>query len=187
LLTVLIGIGLSAASGFRIFIPFLIISIASLTGNLTLADSFSWIGTYPALITFSLASLLEIGAYYIPWIDNLLDSIASPAAVAAGIILMGSVVVGMSPMLKWALTIIAGGGTAATIQAFTGVTRMTSSTTTGGIGNPVVSTAELGGSAVLSLLAIFIPIAAAGIVIILLIWAGRILLRKFRKPAGQKK
>jgi len=72
LLTILMGIGLSAASGFRIFIPFLVISIASLTGNLTLVDSFSWIGTYPALITFGMATVLEIAGYYIPWVDNIL-------------------------------------------------------------------------------------------------------------------
>ncbi len=179
LLTVLMGLGLSAASGFRIFIPFLIISIASISGNLTLAESFSWIGTVPALITFSIATIFEIGAYYIPWIDNILDTIASPVAVIAGIILMASVVLGMSPLLKWTLAIIAGGGVAATIQTLTGSTRIASTATTGGLGNPVLSSVELGSSATLAAIAIFIPIAAAVIVLLLVAWTIKILVKRF--------
>ena len=177
-LTILMGIGLSAASGFRIFVPFLIISIASLSGNLTLADSFSWIGTVPALITFSIAAILEITGYYIPWVDNILDTIASPAAVIAGIILMASVVLGMSPLFKWALSIIAGGGIAAAIQTSTGVTRVTSTATTAGLGNPVLSSVELGSSVILGITAVFIPVAAAIVVVLLLIWAVKILMKR---------
>ncbi len=179
LLTILMGIGLSAASGFRIFIPFLVISIASLTGNLTLVDSFSWIGTYPALITFGMATVLEIAGYYIPWVDNILDTIASPVAVIAGIILMASVVTGISPLMKWTLAIIAGGGVAGIIQALTGVTRITSSITTGGLGNPGVSTVESGSSLTLSAMAIFIPVITGIIVIALLIWATKTLVNRF--------
>ena len=160
ILSILMGIGLSAASGFRIFIPFLVLSIASYTGNISLADSFSWIGTLPALVTFGAATLIEIAGFYIPWIDNLLDTIASPAAVVAGIILTASVVTGMSPLLTWSLAIIAGGGIAGTIQALTGLTRATSSLTTGGLGNPAVSTVESGSSLTLSAIALFIPLIA---------------------------
>jgi Domain of unknown function (DUF4126) len=179
LLTILMGIGLSAASGFRIFIPFLVISIASISGNLTLADPFSWIGTVPALITFSIATILEIAGYYIPWVDNILDTIASPAAVIAGIILMASVVLGMSPLLKWTLAIIAGGGIAATIQALTGVTRLTSTTTTAGLGNPVLSSIELGSSVTLAAIAVFIPVIAGIVVLALLVWAVKTLIKRF--------
>lgn len=178
-LSILMGLGLSAASGFRIFIPFLIISIASLTGNLTLADSFNWIGTYPALFTFGAATILEIAGYYIPWVDNILDTIASPAAVIAGIILMASVVLGMSPLLKWTLAIIAGGGVAGTIQTLTGVTRLTSTVTTGGLGNPVVSTVESGSALTLAIIAIFIPVIAVVIVVALLYWAVKVLKNRF--------
>lgn len=175
------GIALSAASGFRIFVPFLIVSIASLTGNLTLSDSFSWIGTLPALITFSVATLFEITGYFIPWVDNLLDTIASPVAVIAGIILTASVVLDISPLLKWVLAIIGGGGAAAAIQAFTGITRAASTASTGGLGNPLVSSMELGGSASLALAAIFIPLIAGIAVILLLVWAVRSLLKKYRR------
>lgn len=183
ILTILMGIGLSAASGFRIFVPFLIISIASLSGYLTLSEPFTWIGTVPALITFSVATIFEIAAYYIPWVDNILDTIASPVAIIAGIILVASVVSGMSPLLKWTLAIVAGGGIAGTIQTLTGVTRIASTTTTGGLGNPVVSSAELGGSVVLAAISVLVPLIAGIIVLILLVWAIRTLKKKFKtKP-----
>lgn len=173
------GLGLSAASGFRVFIPFLIVSIASITGNLTLSESFSWIGTFPALITFSIATIFEIAGYYIPWVDNILDTIASPAAVIAGVILMVSVVTGMSPLLKWTLAIITGGGIAGTIQVITGLTRAASSATTGGFANPAFSTVESGSSLTLSAMAIFIPLIAGVIVIVLFVWALKVSFRRF--------
>lgn len=171
--SILLGIGLSAATGFRIFIPFLVASIASMTGFLPLSESFEWIGTYPALIAFGAATILEIGAYYIPWFDNLLDTIATPAAFIAGGVLMVAVVSGLPPLVKWSLAIIAGSGAAGIVQTGTSVTRLTSTTTTGGIGNPVVSTVEAGSSFGLSTLAIFLPIIAGLTAFLLLFWFGK--------------
>ena len=107
-----------------------------------------------ALAAFSIATLFEVAAYYIPWVDNLLDTIAVPAATVAGTIVMASAVSEMSPFLKWGLAVIVGGGVAGTIQGFTSITRIASTATTGGLGNPVVSTVEAGGSVVMSILAI---------------------------------
>jgi len=171
--SILLGIGLSAATGFRIFVPFLVASIASIAGILPLSESFEWIGTYPALIAFGAATILEIGAYYIPWFDNMLDTIATPAAFIAGAILMVAVVSGLPPLAKWGLAIIAGSGAAGIVQTGTSFTRLTSTTTTGGVGNPVVSTVEAGSSFGLSIIAILIPIIAGVITIFLLLWLGK--------------
>jgi hypothetical protein len=182
LLSICLGIGLSAACGFRIFVPLLVMSAASLTGDLTLASGFEWIGTYPALGTFIVASFLEIAAYYIPWVDNMLDSVAVPAATVAGTVVMASSVSDMSPFLQWALAVIVGGGTAGTIQGFTTITRLASTVTTGGLGNPLVSTVEAGGAVAMSVLAITLPLLAACAVIGLLYFAlKKIIVRFFRK------
>ena len=173
ILSLIIGIGLSASVGFRIFIPFLVLSIFSLLGFVNLSSGFDWIGTYPALITFGFASLVEIVAYFFPWFDNLLDTIAGPASIIAGALVMGSVLADFSPLLKWSLAIIAGGGLAGTIQHSTGLLRLTSSTTTGGIANPVLSTTEAGASFSLSTLAIFLPVVAFLLVLLLIIWVVR--------------
>ena len=184
LTSVLLGIGLSAATGFRIFVPFFVASIASLTGYLPLSSSFEWIGTYPALILFGVATIIEIAAYYIPWLDNLLDSIATPAAFIAGAILMVAVVSGLPPLAKWALAIIAGSGAAGIVQTGTTLTRAASTATTGGLANPIVSTVEAGSSFVLSLLAIFIPVLAGLITIILLLWLSKKVIKKFNRKSS---
>jgi hypothetical protein len=183
LLSVLVGVGLSAACGFRVFIPLLAISIASFSGHLTLASGFRWMGTYAALLAFAIATVLEIAGYYIPWVDHLLDLAASPAAVIAGIVAMASSVAGPSPFLRWSLAIIAGGGIAATVQMLTGLTRLTSSSTTAGLGNPFVSTAEAAGATVFSAMALIIPIVCAIILTIFLVlayWPGHAMLRRIR-------
>src|SRR5438552_4573140 len=156
-LSACLGIGLSAACGFRIFVPLLVMSIAALSGHLTLAHGFEWIGSYPALIAFSVASCLEIAGYYVPWVDNLLDTIASPAAVVAGTLVTASLATDMSPFLKWTLAVIAGGGATGLVQGATVVMRGASTAGTGGLANPILATAELGGSLITSLLSLIAP------------------------------
>lgn len=166
-LSILVGVGLAAACGFRIFVPFFVVSVAAMSGHLELAPGFDWMGTHYALIAFAAATLLEVVAYYVPWLDNLLDTMATPAAVVAGIVITASVVGDLSPFLRWTLAAIAGGGTAAAVQAATVTLRGTSSVTTGGLANPIVSTGELGGSAVVATLAVVLPIVAIALVIIM--------------------
>ncbi len=157
LLSVALGIGLSAACGMRVFAPFTVMSAAALLGQLGLSDGFAWIGTYEALVLFSVATLLEIASYYVPWVDNLLDAIATPAAVLAGAIATASVVTDLSPMMRWTLAIIAGGGTAGIIQLGTTWVRGLSSVATGGLGNFVLSTGEWMGALTMAILALLFP------------------------------
>lgn len=180
LLSVLLGIGLSAACGFRIFVPFLLVGIAARTGHLTLGPTFLWMAATPALIAFAVATVVEIAAYYIPWLDHVLDVLATPAAIVAGMVMTASVVTGLDPMLKWTLALIAGGGIAGTVQALTVGTRKVSLLTTGGLANPVVSTVELLGSVFLTLLAIALPLLAFAVVAWALFFGVRHLLRLMR-------
>jgi hypothetical protein len=115
--SIALGISLSAACGFRVFVPFLVMSIAALAGTLPLSDGFAWVGTVPALVVFASATLVEVAAYYIPWVDNLLDTIATPLALVAGTVASASVLTDVSPVLQWTLAILAGGGSAGLIQA----------------------------------------------------------------------
>lgn len=192
-----VGIGLSAACGFRVFVPLFVMSMASLAGHLTLSPGFEWIGTYPAVVAFAVATCLEVAGYYVPWIDNLLDTIATPAAIIAGIIVMASTVSGMSPFLKWALAIIAGGGMAGAVQVAAGMARGASTVATAGLGNPLVATMELGGAIALSALAIVLPVLAGMVVLGMLCFGGKKLYEERRgdstdvqetekSPAGAK-
>ena len=158
LLGLFVGIGLSAACGFRIFVPLLGMSIASMTGHIQLSAGFDWIGTWPALIAFSAATTLEVGAYYVPWVDHLLDAVATPTAIVAGTLVTASMVGDISPFLKWSLAAIAGGGVAGTVQLGTVATRGASLVATGGGGNFVVSTMELASSVLMTIFAIVVPV-----------------------------
>jgi len=181
LLAICLGIGLSAACGFRVFVPLLVMSIASLSGHLTLAPGFQWIGTYPALLTFSVATILEVGGYYIPWLDHLLDTMATPAAIIAGTVITAAMVHDTSPFLKWTLAVIAGGGAAGLVQGTTVLARGASTATTGGLGNPFLATIELGGALFTSILALMAPLLAVGFIAVVLFFLGRTIVRKIRK------
>ena len=161
-----LGVGLAAACGFRVFVPLLVASIAANTGHLTLVGRFQWIGSRPAMIAFAVATVLEILAYYVPWIDNLLDTIAGPAAVVAGILITASVVKDTDPLLRWTLAVIAGGGAAAATQGATTVARHVTSLATLGFGNHLLSTAEAVSSTLLSVLALLVPVVAAVTVVL---------------------
>jgi len=157
-LGLVIGICLSAACGFRVFLPLMGMSIAALLDRLTLSPGFAWIGTWPALVAFATATVVEIAAYHIPWVDHVMDALMTPAAVVAGTIATASVIGDVSPFVRWSLAIIAGGGVSAVVQGGTVALRAGSTGTTGGLANPVVSTIELIGSIVVTIFAVLLPI-----------------------------
>ena len=181
--SVALGVGLAAATGFRVFLPMLVLSIAANTGHLALADSFAWIGTLPALILLGVAAVVEIIAYYIPGVDNLLDTLATPAALVAGTVVSAAVITDLPPTVKWATAVIAGGGIAGLIQSTSALLRAKSTVFTGGLGNPVIATTELSGSLIVSILAIAAPLIALLLVVLFLWLALRFLLRLTRRGA----
>ena len=178
LLGIAIGIGLSAACGFRVFVPLLVMNLAVLTGHLHLSPGFEWIGSDYATVAFVTATLVEVLAYYIPWLDHVLDLITSPAAIIAGMVVTASMVMDISPFLRWTLAIIAGGGTAAIVQGATVTLRAKSSALTAGTGNVLVSSVELAGSMITALLAVIVPIVCLVLIALLcsfVIWkSGRL-------------
>jgi len=179
-LSIVLGIALAAATGFRVFLPMLIVSGAAYSGHLHLDNSFAWLGTPSALIMLSVAAVIEILAYYIPVIDNLLDTLATPAALVAGTIVSAAVMADVPPMVRWTAAVIAGGGIAGLTQGVAGMIRAHSTVFTGGLGNPLISTAELGGALLISILALAAPATAIALVVLFLWLAIRMLRRLFR-------
>lgn len=183
LLPAFIGIGLAAASGFRVFLPMFAVSLASFMGWIPMTESFEWLSGLPILIATGIAMIVEILAYYIPFVDSLLDTISVPLATIAGSVLFASQFADLGTFPQWSLALIAGGGTAAAISSGFAGTRALSSATTGGIGNSVVATGETAGAGILTILTVFAPIIAGIIAIILVIVVfiyGKKLYRKFR-------
>jgi hypothetical protein len=172
LLGVAIGLGLAAAAGFRVFVPLLAAGLAGATGVIPMSPGFTWLASTPVLVALATAVLVEIGAYYVPWLDHLLDVIATPTALVAGMLATASVVVDLPPLLKWTIVLL-GGGAAGLTQGASVLTRVKALTVSGGAANPVVSTAELFGAVVLSALAILLPVVALLAVVTLIVLAVR--------------
>ena len=157
------GISLAAASGFRVFLPPFLMSLAVKVNLIDIdlvGSQFEFFTSTPAIIILGIATVAEFAAYYTPWIDNILDTIATPAAVLAGIGVTAISLEGSEPIIQWVIAVIAGGGMSAIIQTATVATRGISSTFTLGVANPVVATSENIASVALTIIAILFPILA---------------------------
>tara|TARA_Y100001933_G_scaffold201929_1_gene203635 strand:- start:17312 stop:17884 length:573 start_codon:yes stop_codon:yes gene_type:complete len=182
IISLFLGIGLAASVGFRVFLPLFALSFAAYLGVWDLNENWQWIGSLTALITLGVATIVEIFAYFIPWVDNVLDSIAIPLAGIAGTAVVVSTAANLDPVVTWSLAIIAGGGTATAIKGANAAGRLTSTGTTGGLANPLVSTVETGAAVAVSTASILVPPIAAILVIIILLVIFRIY-RKIRPKA----
>lgn len=184
-ISIALGVGLAAAVGFRIFLPLLIASIAAYTGHLRLDEDFAWLGSVTAITMLSVAAVVEVLAYYIPAVDNLLDSVTTPLALVAGTVVSAAVIADLPPLIKWSTAIIAGGGVAAITQGVTTLVRAKSTAFTAGIGNPVVSTVEMFAAVIVALLALLAPLVALALVVAVC-WITVRLVRRFLRNAPQE-
>jgi Domain of unknown function (DUF4126) len=173
LIAIAIGIGLAAATGFRVFLPLLIAGAASRWGGLPLANSFQWLSSTSALLALGTASVIEVAAYYIPLVDHVLDVVAGPAAVFAGVLASASAMADIPPGIMWPVAIIGGGGIAGLTKAMSALVRAKSGLATGGFANPLVSTGETAGAIVTAVAAIIVPLICLLALFVLLFWMGR--------------
>jgi hypothetical protein len=177
-LSVGLGLGLAAATGFRVFVPLLVLSVAARAGVVPLASGFEWLAGTPALVALATATLLEIGAYYVPWLDHVLDTLTMPAATVAGVVVSASVMVELPPFLRWALAVIAGGAAAGAVAASTTLVRLKSTAVTGGLGNSLVATLELLAALATAVLALAWPLAVLGLLALGVAVLGRAIRRR---------
>lgn len=185
-ISILAGVAMSAACGFRVFIPPLVAGIAAMFGYITLPPDFLWLSSPPALIALGAAAAVEVAAYYVPWLDHLLDTITTPAAVVAGTLLTASFITDMSPWLRWTVAVVAGGGVSGAVQVSTVLLRGASTGTTGGFGNFVVSTFEAVSAVGLSVTALAVPLLAIGFLILVLLAAAVFLMRRRAKSSSSQ-
>ncbi|AGA34717.1 3-deoxy-manno-octulosonate cytidylyltransferase [Thioalkalivibrio nitratireducens DSM 14787] len=182
----LAGISLSAAAGLRVFLPVLALGLASRFGVLELGEPFAWLASDPVLLVAGIAALLEIGGYYIPLADNLLDTLATPAAIGGGTVIVASLLPEMNNLLQWGSAALLGGGAAGIVQGTTVAARSASTASTGGLGNPLIATSETGGSLIAIMLALLIPVVFGVLVIAALVWLAVRLVRVLRRRRARK-
>lgn len=181
LLAAALGVSLAAAVGLRVFVPMLVVSVAARFGFMELSPGFSWVGSNTAIAMLAIAAIAEVAAYYVPGLDNVLDALAAPVAVAAGTLMVAVPLGELAPMVKWTAAIVAGGGVAGVTHAITSMLRAKSTLATGGLGNPLVATGELGGSLLLSILALLLPVVALVLLLVGLALLIRLVLRMRRR------
>ncbi len=172
-LSVLTGVGVAAACGFRVFVPLLVLGLAGRFDLVPLNGDLALLAGLPALAALGTAAVLEVGAYYVPWLDHLLDVLAAPAAVAAGVLASAATITDLPPVVTWGIALIGGGGAAGLLHAATSLLRLKSTGITGGLANPVLSTGELFGAIVTAVLAVLVPAVCAVVLVLLLVWAFR--------------
>lgn len=179
---VLAGVSLSAAAGLRVFIPILALGLAARFGLVEIGEQFQWMTSEPVLVIIGLAALFEAGAYYVPLVDNLLDLLATPAAMAGGTVIVSSLLPEMNPIAQWTTAAVAGGGSAGIVQVATVMTRGLSTATSGGLTNPLIATGEIGGSLIAVFLALLMPVIfglfVIAALIALVVWVVRSLSRR---------
>lgn len=158
--SVALGLGLAAAAGFRVFVPLLVLNLASRFGYVPLAPGWEWVGGTPALLVFATATVCEVVGYYVPWVDHALDTVATPAAVVAGMLTSASVITDLPPLVKWTAVVVGGGGLAALVQGSTVALRAGSTAMSGGLANPLVATVETFGASLLAIVAVGLPLVA---------------------------
>ena len=180
LVSVAIGLGLAAAAGIRVFVRLLALCLSSRQGQVSLAPGFEWIASPPALIAFGTATVVEVLAYHVPFLDHLLDVIATPSAIVAGTIASAAVLTDLPPVVKWSVAVLAGGGAAGLVQTATVLARVGSTTFTGGLGNVLFASFELFGAVGTVVLAIALPMVALGLLLLLLVAAAVIVTRVAR-------
>ncbi|QMT36251.1 DUF4126 domain-containing protein [Neisseria wadsworthii] len=173
LISIALGVGLAASSGFRVFLPLFALSLSAYFGMWPLNESWQWLASTNALIILGIAAITESLSYLIPFVDNLLDTIAVPLAGLAGTAVVASTAADLSPAVTWTLAIIAGGGAAAAIKGASATTRMASTATTGGLANPVFSVFETSMAVVMSVLSLFVPVLAVFLVVAVVFWLYR--------------
>ncbi len=173
LLSIALGIGLAAAAGFRIFVPLLVAGIAARSGFLPLTEGFQWLASTPALLTLGSAAVFEALAYFIPGVDHVLDLVAGPAAIGAGVIASASVMADIPQAVMWPVAIIAGGGVAGLTKGTTALLRAKSGVMTAGLANPLVAAVETVGATGIAILAVVVPLLCLAAIVALLYWATR--------------
>lgn len=160
LLELALGVTLSAAAGFRVFLPPLILSLAALFGNIQLNSDWQWASSPEAVILLAIATVVEITAYYLPLVDNLLDTIKIPLAMVIGTLLTAGSLGDLDPVVQWTIAVIAGGGASTAIAGINGAGRVALTGLTGGVANFLLATLESISATVLALIVVLVPILA---------------------------
>lgn len=175
-LPALLGLGLASATGLRTFLPMLMLAVAAkfeLFG-IRLIDQMDWLASWPAISALAIATVAEFAGDKVPAIDHALNAVGYVTRPVAGAIAAGSVFWAVDPTAAAIAGVIVGAPAALAFNAAQTGARVTSTATTGGLGNPVVSFIEDALAFLTVILAFLAPIVVPVVLIVLAILVFRL-------------
>lgn len=187
-LPALLGLGLAAATGLRVFLPLLLLALAvkfELFG-IRLNPEMEWLVADAAVAALGVASLVEVLADKIPVVDNLLQAVGLVIRPIAAVVAAGSVFWAVDPLTAAVAGLIVGAPAALAFAGASGGARATSTATTGGIANPVLSLIEDLAVGVLVISALVAPLLVPLVVLVALWLVVSLFLRARRRRRAQR-
>ena len=182
---ILMAVSLSACAGLRAFLPPLAVPLLALSGYVTLAPQFAWMGRWEVALVFGLAVLIELAADKYPGVDNLLDAAGIVIKPLMGALLASSIITGLDPLLALAVGIILGGGLAGAVHLGKAKLRLLSTSFTGGLANPIISFIEDALAVVWTLIAAWLPVITGVAALLGVLWIARLLWRHARRHPAE--
>lgn len=189
-LPALLGLGLASATGLRTFLPLLMLAVAARFEifGVRLIEQMDWLGSWPAIAALAVATVAEFLGDKIPAVDHALNAIGYVTRPVAGAVAAGSVFWAVDPTAAAVAGLIVGAPAALAFNAAQTGTRVTSTATTGGLGNPVVSLIEdvlAFVTVIVAFLApIVIPLALVALAVVVFRLARRIREGRAERPAA---
>ena len=186
-LPALLGLGLASATGLRTFLPLLMLALAARFGlfGITLNDQMAWLADWPAVAALGVAAAVEFTGDKVPVVDHGLNVLGAVTRPVAGAVAAGSVFAGLDPTTAAIAGVIVGAPTAFAFNAAQGGARLTSTATTGGVGNPVLSLIEDVLAFVTVILAFLAPILVPVLLIVLAVVVFRLANRMRARRDGR--
>jgi hypothetical protein len=167
LLAAALAIALSATAGLRAWLPLLLAGLLVRAGWLELGPTFAFLASTKALIVFGAATVIEVLGDKIPAVDHALDLLGTPLKVGAGALLAAAAFGTVTdPLTSITLGLAVGAPTALVPHAAKSLFRVTSTALTGGLANPLISLLEDVITLALFALAVLVPLAVAGLVLL---------------------
>jgi len=156
-LSLSMAFGLSTSAGLNAYIPLLTIALVDrLTdGLIDLQGPWVWLSNWWTIGVLAVLLVIEVLADKIPAVDTANDVVQTVIRPAAGAILFAASTraIGLHPVLAAICGVILAGG----VHAVKAGGRPVVTATTGGVGNPILSTLEDILSAVTSFIAVVAP------------------------------
>jgi uncharacterized membrane protein len=188
ILPALLGLGLAASTGLKTFLPLLMLAAAARYNifGVDLAGPFEWLGSWAALSALAVAAVAEIAADKIPIVDHALSAVGFVARPAAGALAAAAAFSTHDATTAAIAGLIVGAPTALAFHSAQTGTRVASTATTGGLGNPAVSLAEDVMAFLMALVALALPILVP-VVLLLAAYVVWRLVRRVRRSFAPRR